>query len=109
MVHLATGDYLLDDQVLIERKTVGDLRESLVDGRLFSQVRPTCSQQLPIASPDRRPGTNGGSGSASPLHRRASGQGPRHRRAEGRAHPGARSLMRRSGLTFAVPPGNDLY
>jgi hypothetical protein len=26
MVHLATGDYLIDDQVLIERKTIGDLR-----------------------------------------------------------------------------------
>ena len=38
MVHLATGDYLIDDQVLIERKTVGDLRASLVDGRLFPQV-----------------------------------------------------------------------
>jgi ERCC4-type nuclease len=38
MVHLAIGDYLIDDQVLIERKTVGDLRASLVDGRLFPQV-----------------------------------------------------------------------
>jgi len=38
MLHLATGDYLIDDQVLIERKTVGDLRASLVDGRLFPQV-----------------------------------------------------------------------
>jgi DNA excision repair protein ERCC-4 len=38
MVHLATGDYLIDDQVLIERKTIGDLRASLVDGRLFPQV-----------------------------------------------------------------------
>ncbi len=38
MVHLATGDYLIDDQVLVERKTIGDLRASLVDGRLYPQV-----------------------------------------------------------------------
>ncbi len=38
MVHLATGDYLIDSEVLIERKTVGDFAASLVDGRLFPQV-----------------------------------------------------------------------
>lgn len=38
MVHLATGDYLIDNEVLIERKTVGDFAASLVDGRLFPQV-----------------------------------------------------------------------
>ena len=38
MVHLATGDYLIDDQVLIERKSVVDFTASLVDGRLFPQV-----------------------------------------------------------------------
>ena len=32
MVRLATGDYLLDNEVLIERKTVGDFAASLVDG-----------------------------------------------------------------------------
>jgi hypothetical protein len=35
---VATGDYLIDDQVLIERKTIGDLRASLVDGPSFPQV-----------------------------------------------------------------------
>jgi Fanconi anemia group M protein len=38
IVHLATGDYLINDDVLIERKSVADLAASLVDGRLFPQV-----------------------------------------------------------------------
>lgn len=38
MVHLATGDYLIDDQVLIERKSVVDFTASVVDRRLFPQV-----------------------------------------------------------------------
>lgn len=38
MVRLATGDYLIDNEVLIERKTAGDFVVSLVDGRLFRQV-----------------------------------------------------------------------
>lgn len=38
MAHLATGDYLIDDEVLIERKSIADLATSLIDGRLFPQV-----------------------------------------------------------------------
>jgi DNA excision repair protein ERCC-4 len=38
MVHLTTGDYLIDDEVLVERKSVADFAASLVDGRLFPQV-----------------------------------------------------------------------
>lgn len=38
MVRLPTGDYLIDDEVLIERKTIGDFAASLADGRLFPQV-----------------------------------------------------------------------
>jgi DNA excision repair protein ERCC-4 len=38
IVHLATGDYLIDKEVLIERKSVADFAASLVDGRLFPQV-----------------------------------------------------------------------
>jgi Fanconi anemia group M protein len=38
MVHLGTGDYLIDDEVLVERKTIGDFVASLVDGRLFPQA-----------------------------------------------------------------------
>jgi Fanconi anemia group M protein len=38
MADLATGDYLIDNEVLIERKSVGDFAASLIDGRLFPQV-----------------------------------------------------------------------
>lgn len=38
MVHLATGDYLIDSEVLIERKSVADFAASLIDGRLFPQI-----------------------------------------------------------------------
>ena len=38
MVHLDTGDYLIDDEVLIERKTIRDFVTSLIDGRLFPQT-----------------------------------------------------------------------
>jgi DNA excision repair protein ERCC-4 len=36
--HLPTGDYLIDNEALVERKSVGDLAASLIDGRLFPQV-----------------------------------------------------------------------
>lgn len=38
IAHLGTGDYLIDNKVLIERKSVADFAASLVDGRLFPQV-----------------------------------------------------------------------
>ena len=38
MDRLATGDYLVNGEVLVERKTILDLAASLVDGRLFPQV-----------------------------------------------------------------------
>jgi len=38
MVHLDTGDYLIDNDVLVERKTIGDFIASLLDGRLFPQA-----------------------------------------------------------------------
>lgn len=38
MAHLASGDYLIDNEVLIERKSVADFAASLIDGRLFPQV-----------------------------------------------------------------------
>jgi ERCC4-type nuclease len=38
MVRLPTGDYLIDDEVLIERKTIADFATSLADGRLFPQA-----------------------------------------------------------------------
>jgi DNA excision repair protein ERCC-4 len=38
MVRLAAGDYLIDNDVLIERKAVADFAMSLIDGRLFPQA-----------------------------------------------------------------------
>lgn len=38
MAHLATGDYLINNEVLIERKSGADFAVSLIDGRLFPQV-----------------------------------------------------------------------
>jgi Fanconi anemia group M protein len=38
MSRLPTGDYLIDDRILIERKTRVDFIASLIDGRLFPQV-----------------------------------------------------------------------
>lgn len=48
---LASGDYVIDETVGIERKTGSDFAKSLFDGRLFRQVsalkrsyeRPICS------------------------------------------------------------------
>src|SRR5436305_562296 len=36
--HLPVGDYLLGDDVGVERKTAGDFVSSIVDRRLFRQV-----------------------------------------------------------------------
>lgn len=38
IARLTAGDYLVDDEVLIERKTIVDFAASLVDGRLFPQA-----------------------------------------------------------------------
>jgi len=38
MGRLTTGDYLIEDEVLIERKTIADFAASLADGRLFKQA-----------------------------------------------------------------------
>ena len=38
MDRLPTGDYLIDDTILVERKTQVDFVASLIDGRLFPQV-----------------------------------------------------------------------
>ncbi len=37
--HLAVGDYLIDDSLLVERKRLPDLVNSIKEGRLFSQAR----------------------------------------------------------------------
>lgn len=41
---LAAGDYLIDDSVLVERKTYADFAISLADGRLFPQAAALARQ-----------------------------------------------------------------
>jgi DNA excision repair protein ERCC-4 len=46
---LPVGDYLVDDSLLIERKTLPDLVQSIVDGRLFGQALRLVEAQHPAA------------------------------------------------------------
>ena len=65
MARLATGDYLIDNEVLVERKSVADFAASLADGRLFPQVARLAHSGYrslllvegppPISSPDVHP------------------------------------------------------
>jgi ERCC4-type nuclease len=43
---LAVGDYVVDGQLLVERKTLHDLTESIKDGRLFYQARKLAEAPL---------------------------------------------------------------
>lgn len=47
MATLTSGDYLLDETILIERKTLPDLVASIRDGRLFSQASRLASADYP--------------------------------------------------------------
>lgn len=46
---LKAGDFLVDDRLLIERKTLRDFALSVVDGRLFSQASRLVSAERPSA------------------------------------------------------------
>jgi len=45
---LEVGDYLISGKVVIERKTAADFLNSLVDGRLFEQLRNMLSYEKPL-------------------------------------------------------------
>jgi DNA excision repair protein ERCC-4 len=47
--HLSVGDYLIDDALLIERKTLPDLVQSIIDGRLFQQALRLVEAKYPAA------------------------------------------------------------
>jgi ERCC4-related helicase/ERCC4-type nuclease len=47
-MQLAVADYALSDRVVVERKTVDDFLDSLVDGRLFAQARQLIAYPRPI-------------------------------------------------------------
>jgi ERCC4-type nuclease len=65
VLRLVSGDYLIDREVLIERKTIADFAISLVDGRLFTQVARLARSRYrsvlliegpqPVAMPDVHP------------------------------------------------------
>ena len=44
---LETGDYLLDGDLLVERKTINDFCHSVKDGRLFRQVKNLSNCKVP--------------------------------------------------------------
>ncbi len=44
---LETGDYLLDGDLLVERKTISDLCSSIKDGRLFNQMKKLTNVRVP--------------------------------------------------------------
>lgn len=45
---LATGDYLFDSDLLVERKTIPDFCHSIKDGRLFSQAKLLANSKVPV-------------------------------------------------------------
>lgn len=47
VARMPVGDYRLEDKVLIERKTIPDFAQSIVDGRLFRQARQLLLQPIP--------------------------------------------------------------
>lgn len=44
---MATGDYLLDSDLLVERKTIPDFCHSIKDGRLFNQAKLLAMSPVP--------------------------------------------------------------
>jgi Fanconi anemia group M protein len=54
---LELGDYVLSDEVIVERKTVEDFLNSMLDGRLFSQLinlSANCKKPLMIIEGDKK-------------------------------------------------------
>ena len=47
--HLSVGDYLIEDALLVERKTLPDLVRSILDGRLFQQSLQLVESKYPAA------------------------------------------------------------
>ncbi len=47
-IMLDIGDYLISEQVVIERKTANDFLASLLDGRLFNQLANMLSYEKPL-------------------------------------------------------------
>ncbi|TRZ54987.1 hypothetical protein D4Q76_01300 [archaeon] len=48
MKNLPVGDYICSDRVVVERKSESDFASSIMDGRLFSQMKELCAYEKPI-------------------------------------------------------------
>lgn len=46
--NLPVGDYVCSDRVVVERKSESDFASSIMDGRLFSQIKELCAYEKPI-------------------------------------------------------------
>lgn len=46
--NLPVGDYVCSDRVVVERKSESDFASSIMDGRLFSQMKELCAYEKPI-------------------------------------------------------------
>lgn len=46
--NLPIGDYVCSDRVIVERKSESDFASSIMDGRLFSQMKELCAYEKPI-------------------------------------------------------------
>ncbi len=48
MKNLPVGDYVCSERAVIERKSESDFASSIMDGRLFPQIKELCSYEKPI-------------------------------------------------------------
>lgn len=46
--NLPVGDYVCSDRVVVERKSESDFASSIMDGRLFSQIKQLCAYEKPV-------------------------------------------------------------
>ncbi len=46
--NLPVGDYVCSDRAVVERKSESDFASSIMDGRLFSQIKELCAYEKPI-------------------------------------------------------------
>lgn len=47
-MNLPLGDYVCSDRAVVERKSESDFANSIMDGRLFSQIKELCAYEKPI-------------------------------------------------------------
>ncbi len=48
MKNLPVGDYICSERAVVERKSESDFASSIMDGRLFPQIKELCSYEKPV-------------------------------------------------------------